>query len=90
MPLIENIEGTGQELGLDIKILSVDRVENKKSDEPPVFTIVTETSGTWAATFSFLSALEQLPALVMFDQLNLSKGELGWQARIVLSLHSFD
>jgi len=61
VPLIEDIEGAGQTLGLDTKIVSVGKIEDKKSVEPDIIRIVMETQGSWAPTLSFLRAIESLP-----------------------------
>ncbi len=88
---IESIEGVGKELGLEVKIVSVDRVEVKDSPEPPTFKIAIDTSGSWQGNFSYLAAIESLPTRVMVESINLSKAEeKGWQSRIVVLVHSFD
>ena len=97
VPLIEDIEGAGQTLGLDTKIVSVGKIEDKKSVEPDIIRIVMETQGSWAPTLSFLRAIESLPHRVMIDESILSRDEIGpagngasWRLKIVLSLYSFD
>lgn len=97
VPLIEDIEGAGQTLGLDTKIISVGKIEDKKSVEPDIIRIVAETQGPWAPTLSFLRAIESLPHRVMIDESSLSRNEIGpasdgasWRLKIVLSLYSFD
>jgi len=90
VPLIESIEEVGRELGLDTNIVSVAKIEDKKSVEPDIIRIVMETQGSWAPTLSFLRAIESLPHRVMIDESSLSKVEIGWRMRITLSLHSFD
>ena len=90
VPLIESIEEVGRELGLDTNIVSVAKIEDKKSVEPDIIRIVVETQGSWAPTLSFLRAIESLPHRVMIDESSLSKVEIGWRMRITLSLHSFD
>ncbi|OHA92438.1 MAG: hypothetical protein A2665_00390 [Candidatus Zambryskibacteria bacterium RIFCSPHIGHO2_01_FULL_46_30] len=97
VPLIENIEGMSRALGLDTSIVSVSKIEDKKSVEPDIIRIVMETRGSWVQTFSFLSAIESLPHRVMIEELGLSRVEASpagngasWRLRIVLSLYSFD
>ncbi len=91
VPLIESIEEVGQGLGLDVKIVSVDRVEDKKKPEIiPTFRIATEGTGSWNANYAYLKAIESLPARVMLESVNIYKNEEEWQSRIVMSLHSFD
>ena len=90
VPLIESIEEVGRELGLDTNIVSVAKIEDKKSVEPDIIRIVVETQGSWAPTLSFLRAIENLPYRVMIDESSLSKGEVDWRLRITLSLYSFD
>ena len=97
VPLIENIEGMSRALGLDTSIVSVSKIEDKKSVEPDIIRIVMETRGSWAQTLSFLSAIESLPHRVMIEELGLSRVEASpagngasWRLRIVLSLYSFD
>ena len=90
VPLIESIEGAGRALGLDTSILSVGKIEDKKSADPPIVRIVMETQGAWAPTLSFLRAIESLPYRVMIDESSLSKEEVGWRSRVILSLYSFD
>lgn len=88
--LIESVEEAGRDLGLNINISSVERVEDKKSTEPPVFRMMLDTRGSWLSTFVFLKALESLPYRVMMDEINLSRAEIGWQSKIILSIHTFD
>ena len=84
-------------LGLDTSIVSVSKIEDKKSVEPDIIRIVMETRGSWVQTFSFLSAIESLPHRVMIEELGLSRVEASpagngasWRLRTVLSLYSFD
>ncbi len=102
--LIENIEEAGQTLGLDTKIVSVSKIEDKKAVVPDIVRIVMETQGSWAPTLSFFRAIESLPYRVMIDESSLSRvevgrrldgvgllpDEVGWHSRIVLSLYLFD
>jgi len=90
VPLIENIEEAGQALGLDTKIISVGRIEDKKSIEPDIIRIMVEAQGAWAGTFAFLHAIESLPNRVMIDESSLSQVGNGWRLGITLSLYSFD
>lgn len=90
VPLIESIEGAGRTLGLDISIVSVGKIVDKKFVEPDIIRIVMETQGPWSKTFSFLRVIESLPHRVMIEESSLSKVEVGWYSRIVLSLYSFN
>jgi hypothetical protein len=87
---IESVEGVGRKLKLDINISSVERIEDKKAAEEPVFRMVLDTQGSWLSTFAFLRALESLPYRVMVEEINLFRAEVGWQAKVVLSIHTFD
>lgn len=90
VPLIESIEGAGRTLGLDTKIISVGKIEDKKLIESDMIRIVMETQGPWAPTLSFLRAVESLPNRVMIEESSFSRGETVWRSKIVLSLYSFD
>jgi len=97
VPLIEDIEGMGRALGLDTSIVSVGKIEDKKSVQPDIIRIVMETRGSWTQTLAFLSAIESLPHRVMIEELGLSRVEASpagngasWRLRTVLSLYSFD
>lgn len=90
VPFIESIEKTGQVLGLDTNILSVEETVSKKLGEPKIVRIVIEAKGSWSGTLSFLRAIESLPHKVMIEESSFSKEETGWRLRIVLSLYSFD
>lgn len=90
VPLIESVEEAGQELGLDTDIISVEKIVDKKSVEPDIIRIVTETRGPWAPTLSFLRAIESLPHRVTISDASFSKVETNWRSRIVLTLYSFD
>lgn len=90
VPLIESIEGAGRALNLDTSILSVGKVEDKKSTSPSLVRIVMEARGSWAQNLAFLRAIESLPHRVLLDEASLSKEDTGWRSRIILSLHSFD
>jgi Tfp pilus assembly protein PilO len=102
--LIENIEATGHVLGLNTNIVSVEKIEDKKSAEPDLIRLAIETQGSWAPTLSFLRAIESLPHRVMINESNLSRNEAGpasprqggagdgvsWHLKIILSLYSFN
>ncbi|MEX2013479.1 MAG: hypothetical protein WD897_01000 [Parcubacteria group bacterium] len=90
VPLIDNIERAGRTFGLDTNIVSVAKIEDKESIEPDMIQVVMETQGSWAPTLSFLRAIESLPHRVMIEESSLSRVEVGWRSRIVLSLYSFD
>ncbi|MDO8589927.1 MAG: hypothetical protein Q7R69_01485 [bacterium] len=90
VPLIESVEGVGKALGLNTDIVSVGKIEDKKAVEPAMIRIVMETQGSWAQNLSFLRAIESLPNRVVIDELGLSKAEVGWRLRMVLSLYSFN
>lgn len=90
VPLIENIESTGRSLGLETKIVSVGKIEDKKTLEPNIIRIVLETQGAWAETLAFLRAVESLPHRVMIDDSSLSEVDVNWRLRITLAIHSFD
>ena len=90
VPLIEGIERMGRALGLDASIISVGKIEDKKSVEPDVIRIVMETQGSWTPTLSFLRAIESLPHRVTIEESSLSKAEVNWRSKIVLSLYLFD
>ncbi|MBI2674052.1 MAG: hypothetical protein HYX23_02100 [Candidatus Zambryskibacteria bacterium] len=87
---IEKIEATGKILGLNVTIVSVEKLEDKKSAKPDTVRIIMETKGAWSPTISLLHAIESLPYRVMMDRLNLSKDETDWRLKINLSLYSFD
>lgn len=90
VPLIENLEETGRVLGLSTNILSVEKTEDKESPEPDIIRIIIEAQGSWAKTIFFLRAIESLPYRTMIEGSNLSKVEIGWRSKIILSLHSFN
>jgi Tfp pilus assembly protein PilO len=88
--LIESIEGAGGRLNLETSILSVAEVKEKNPVAPKIIRITMETRGSWSGTLSFLRAIESLPQRVIIDESNLSREEVGWRSRIVLSLYSFN
>ncbi len=88
--LIESIEAAGQTLGLGTKIVSVNKVEDKKAVAPDMIYIAIETQGPWAGTLSFLRAIENLPNQIRIDKLGLSKEEVGWRLAVTLVLYSFN
>lgn len=90
VPLIEKIEEAGRALGLDTNILSVGKIEDKKSLEPNIVRITMETQGPWAPTLSFLRAMESLPYRVMIDESSFTREETVWRLKITLALYSFD
>ncbi len=90
VPLIENIEASGRDLGLDAEILSVGEVEGTGSLGLHTIRMVIETQGAWAPTLSFLRVMESLPHRVLIDESNISKQSDGWRSRIVVSLYSSD
>ena len=90
VPLIESIETAGRGLGLETKIVSVGKIEDKKQGEPSLIRLVLETQGAWAQTLAFLRAIENLPYRVMIDESSLLEVDVNWRLRITLALHSFD
>jgi hypothetical protein len=87
---IESIEGAGLAIGVETQIDSVDRIDAKKSGGAANFRIVVQAEGSWQKVFSFLQAIEYLPYRVTMEEINLSKAELGWQLKILLSVPSFN
>lgn len=90
VPLIESVELAGRELGLETKVVSVGKIEDKKPEEPSMIRMVLEVVGPWAETVSFLRAIESLPHRVIIDEASLSEVDVNWRLRITLSLHSFN
>ena len=88
--LIEEIEGVGRAVGVDVDILSVEKVENKKTNEQSTIRLSMETHDTWASTLAFIRAMESLPHRVMVEGSTLSREETDWRSRLVLSLYLFD
>ncbi|MBI2086748.1 MAG: hypothetical protein HYT69_01075 [Candidatus Zambryskibacteria bacterium] len=90
--LIEKIEQAGSSFGLNISILSVGKVEDKKAKpvEPHLVRIVMETAGPWAPTLAFLRAIETLPYRVMIEESSIYREEIFWRSKIILSLNSFN
>lgn len=89
VPLIEELESTGRGFGLDTKIISVGKVEDKKALEPSMIHIILEAQGPWAETLAFLRAIESLPHRVIIDEASLSEVDVNWRLRITLVLPSF-
>ena len=88
--LIENLESTGRTLGLETEILSVGKVEDKKSEEDLPIRIAIETRGSWNGAFNFLRAVENLPYLVIMEEVDFSKVENIWHLKTVILLQTFD
>lgn len=87
--LIEKIEGAGQR-GMDVSIVSVEKIENKEPVGPGLVRIIIDAQGSWSETLAFVRTIENLPYLMMVDESTLFRNESGWRSRIVLLLHLFD
>jgi ABC-type multidrug transport system fused ATPase/permease subunit len=87
VPLIESLEEVGENLNLDLEIVSVEKKEDGKSQ---LIKIVLEATGDWAGVQSLLEAVESLPHRVMIENAIFTKVEGAWQETIILSLHSFN
>ena len=99
--LIENIEGAGRALGIETKIVSVGEADDdsapsatapdeKNEIKQETVQIIIEAEGSWSETLSFLRAMESLPYRIMIEESSMSKGEISWNSRIILSLEVFD
>lgn len=88
--VIENIESAGEALGLDTKIVSVEKIEEGSANEPQRIHLVIESLGSWGRNFSFIRAIENLPHRIFIEDVSLSKEETQWLSRIKLSLYSFN
>src|SRR3989338_1978959 len=88
--LIEEIEAAGRALGVDVDILSVEKVENKKTNEQNTIRLSMEIHDDWAPTLAFIRAMESLPHRVMVEDSTLSREEADWRLRLVLSLYLFN
>ncbi len=87
--MIESVERAGQSLGLETEIISVEKTGEETLDNPQKIRLVIESNGLWAATFSYLRAIESLPHRVMIEKVDFSKGKDVWHSRIALSLYLF-
>ena len=90
VPLIESIEEASRNLGVETRIVSVGRVDEKKLVEPYVVRIVTDSVGSWSGTLALLNAVENLPHRVTIDESIFTKEGTNWRLKIVLLLDSFN
>lgn len=91
VPMIETIENVGRSLGLETKIISVDKVaKGKDASALGGFRVAVESDGGWSGSLAFLKALESLPYRVNFEETSYLKGASGWHSRIVIFLPSFE
>lgn len=95
--LIEKIEKTGRDLGLETAIVSVGGADEGGSKKTEKIRIVLETKGSWTANFTFLSAIESLPYRVIINESSFLKEEGSqsgdipkWRQKIILELYSFE
>lgn len=86
---IEDLESVGKKLGLDVNIISVNRVDDKKKPIPYIIRISLEAKGGWSGTFSFLQAIENLPYKVIIEEAILLKDEVDWSLRTTVSVPAF-
>lgn len=83
---IEEIEGLGRGLGLNVSIESVSEIKATES-EPEKIRIIFETSGAWEDIFSLLRIVEHIPKKVVLEEVKLSKEELSWASDISLIVY---
>lgn len=88
VPLIEDIESLGSELGLDLEIASVEKKEAEGSS-PQLIRIAVSAKGSWGGVLALLQAVESLPYRVIMESANLNKGTEKWDETLVFSVHSF-
>lgn len=88
--LIETIESTGRALGLELEIVSVNEMQDRRARGPKTIRIELEAKGSWASASSFVRAMESLPHRVIMEEVNLSKEDTVWHLRMAISIFSFD
>lgn len=87
--VIEDIEGVGQNLGLEIDIKAVDK-EGEGSKNMQKIRITLSSRGAWPASTLFFRALENLPYLVTFESVSLDKRLNLWEGEFALILSTFN
>jgi len=87
---IEKIEETGQTLGLDINILSVNEEDNDNKPGLQEISIALDSRGSWNESLAFLSAIESLPHRITIEESSIERRNEEWYLRASLVLYSFD
>ena len=93
--LIEDLEGLGKRLGLEVRTLSVSAGEQPSSGgavsgEPRRVGLSIEAVGSWDGAVNFLKAIETLPQRVMISETNLAKRSDDWYVKADFALYIFD
>ncbi|MDB5266809.1 MAG: hypothetical protein JWN89_624 [Parcubacteria group bacterium] len=77
VPLIEEIEKTGKDLGLKTSISSVtvDKVDpTAHGNDPDKVHVALEAEGPWAGSIAFIHALQNLPTKISIDDVSIISG----------------
>jgi len=90
VPLIEDLEGKGRNLGLDLEVVSVDKEKSESLPEGvEILKIAIKAQGSWSSTYALLKSIESLPHLVTFDKVNFHKEGGSWNLEVAFSTHIF-
>jgi hypothetical protein len=87
VPLIEKIEETGRKLGLEVRIFSVDELEEENAHK---IKIDLGADGEWAQVFSLLRVIESLPEGAIIEDVSFAKNESQWNIKMSIFLYSFE
>ncbi|MBX4200134.1 hypothetical protein KW790_01585 [Candidatus Parcubacteria bacterium] len=97
--LLELIEKTAKDLGLDIKVNSLQGTEKTTKASPsPTVNVSLTTTGSWISSITFVHAIESLPYRVIIDTTDMStsvglveegkKSSPVWRSSYQLTLYS--
>jgi len=95
VPLIDSVEKLGKDMGLNTKTSSVvqDKTNAKEIKYPLIVHINIETEGSWAGSMRYLYALENLPANISIDSVDLTLNDSiknkVWRSNIAFSIYTF-
>lgn len=88
--LIENLEDTGELLGLSVDVSSVTASENKAASEvSQIVSIAIDSRGSWSRSLQFMQILENLPHKVLVKKVDLTFDQGAWRNNTVLEVNIF-
>lgn len=88
--LVEKLEKTGRDLGLNVSISSITNdSKTSSSANPETVRISIESRGSWTSSLSYVKLIENLPHKFSIDRVDLGTDGEGWRTLISLKVITY-
>ncbi len=88
--LLEKLENTGRDLGLNVSISSITNdSKTSSSANPETVRISIESRGAWGPSLSYIKLVENLPHKFSIDRVDLGTDGEGWRTIISLKVVTY-